>query len=89
VEEIAIAERVGGVVKTYIGKQTEHLTELNKELDLFRKTFNKRVKYFAALQEISDSVSACVSMGCRLVTDICRCRLRSSKTCRGRSTSAR
>lgn len=56
-EEIAIAERVGGLIKKYIARQTEHLIELNKELDLFRKTFNKRVKYFAALQEISDSVS--------------------------------
>ncbi|KAK8846763.1 hypothetical protein IAR55_005851 [Kwoniella newhampshirensis] len=36
----------------------EYVEKLNKELDLFRATFNRRVRYFAALQEISDSVTA-------------------------------
>jgi hypothetical protein len=31
---------------------------LSKELDTFRAVFNKRVAYYAALQEISDSVSS-------------------------------
>lgn len=34
----------------------ERFDELNKELDLLRGVFNHRVRYFAALQEISDSV---------------------------------
>lgn len=34
----------------------DHVDNLNKELDVFRKIFNRRVVYFAALQEISDSV---------------------------------
>ena len=34
----------------------EHIDNLNKELDVFKKIFNRRVVYFAALQEISDSV---------------------------------
>ena len=32
--------------------------KLEKELELFREVFNRRVKYFAALQEISDSVGS-------------------------------
>lgn len=36
----------------------EHIKSLEKELESFRATFNRRVVYFAALQEISDSVSA-------------------------------
>jgi E3 ubiquitin-protein ligase SHPRH len=39
-----------------IDDPAEHVEKLNKELETFRTTFNKRVKYFAALQEISDSV---------------------------------
>ncbi|WWD22075.1 hypothetical protein CI109_106564 [Kwoniella shandongensis] len=38
--------------------KTTFTSNLNKELDLLRATFNRRVVYFAALQEISDSVSA-------------------------------
>jgi hypothetical protein len=34
----------------------DYVDSLNKELDMFRDLFNRRVKYFAALQEISDSV---------------------------------
>lgn len=34
----------------------ERVDGLNKELDMFRKMFNRRVVYFAALQEISDTV---------------------------------
>ena len=34
----------------------DYVDNLNKELDMFRKIFNRRVIYFAALQEISDSV---------------------------------
>lgn len=34
----------------------ELVEKLNKELDMFRATFNRRVVYFASLQEISDSV---------------------------------
>lgn len=36
----------------------DHVRSLDKELDTFRKIFNRRVVYFASLQEISDSVSA-------------------------------
>lgn len=39
----------------------DHVRSLDKELDTFRKIFNRRVVYFASLQEISDSVSAPVS----------------------------
>jgi E3 ubiquitin-protein ligase SHPRH len=35
----------------------EKVDDLNKELDLFRATFNRRVQYFAAYQIVSDSVS--------------------------------
>lgn len=31
--------------------------DLNKELEIFRGVYNHRVRFFAALQEISDSVS--------------------------------
>nr|XP_019047438.1 E3 ubiquitin-protein ligase SHPRH [Kwoniella bestiolae CBS 10118]OCF26368.1 E3 ubiquitin-protein ligase SHPRH [Kwoniella bestiolae CBS 10118] len=57
-EEVLIAQRMGSMLKGYIQKQTEYVEKLNKELDLFQATFNRRVKYFAALQEISDSVTA-------------------------------
>ena len=58
------------MLKAYITKQSErtwlthadslgdHIDNLNKELDVFRATFNRRVIYFAALQDLSDSVSA-------------------------------
>lgn len=57
-EERAIAQEMANLIKQFIKQQTEHFEKLNKELDLFRQTFNRRVIYFAALQEISDSVSA-------------------------------
>ncbi|WWC59243.1 uncharacterized protein I303_101793 [Kwoniella dejecticola CBS 10117] len=57
-EEIAIAKEMAKFLKAYIKEQTDYVDGLNKELDLFQNTFNKRVKYFAALQEISDSVAA-------------------------------
>ncbi|WVQ84030.1 hypothetical protein IAT38_006175 [Cryptococcus sp. DSM 104549] len=57
-EEIKIAQDMAKMLKGYINKQSEYVEKLNKELDLFRATFNRRVQYFAALQEISDSVSA-------------------------------
>jgi hypothetical protein len=45
----------------------ERHEKLSKELEVFRAIFNKRVKYFSALQEISDSVcdsdcSACFEL---------------------------
>ncbi|EIW68737.1 hypothetical protein TREMEDRAFT_71902 [Tremella mesenterica DSM 1558] len=57
-QEVHIAKDLTEIIKSYISTQTKHLEKLNKEIDLFRQTFNKRVIYFAALQEISDSVSA-------------------------------
>ncbi|WWC87137.1 uncharacterized protein L201_002023 [Kwoniella dendrophila CBS 6074] len=57
-EEIIIATKMAGLLKTYIKVQAEYVDKLDKELDLFQATFNRRVKYFAALQEISDSVTA-------------------------------
>ncbi|WVR04446.1 hypothetical protein IAU60_001449 [Kwoniella sp. DSM 27419] len=57
-EEIAIAKTTASFLRRYIHDQTELVDKLNKELDVFRVTFNQRVKYFAALQEISDSVAA-------------------------------
>ncbi|WVQ69001.1 uncharacterized protein L199_007213 [Kwoniella botswanensis] len=57
-EEVLIAQRMASMLKAYIAKQTEYVDKLNEELDLFQATFNRRVKYFAALQEISDSVTA-------------------------------
>lgn len=36
----------------------EKVDDLNKELDYFRTTFNRRVQYFAAYQIVSDSVSS-------------------------------
>ncbi|WRT65006.1 uncharacterized protein IL334_001947 [Kwoniella shivajii] len=56
-EEITIAKNMAMMLKAFIKEQTEYVDKLNKELDMFRVTFNKRVKYFAALQEISDSVA--------------------------------
>ncbi|KAL1409743.1 hypothetical protein Q8F55_003740 [Vanrija albida] len=56
-EEIMIAKAASEGIRTYINKQSELVEKLNKELDLFRVAFNKRVVYFAALQEISDSVA--------------------------------
>jgi E3 ubiquitin-protein ligase SHPRH len=35
----------------------DFVDKLNKELDVFRVTFNRRVTYFAAYQNVSDSVS--------------------------------
>lgn len=57
-EEIAIAQTMVTMLKAYIPKQSDYVEKLNKELGVFRATFNRRVVYFAALQEISDSVSA-------------------------------
>ncbi|OCF41195.1 hypothetical protein I317_05025 [Kwoniella heveanensis CBS 569] len=57
-EEILLCTEMAGWLKRYIHKQAECIESLNKELDMFRATFNRRVVYFAALQEISDSVSA-------------------------------
>jgi hypothetical protein len=34
----------------------DFVKDLNKELDVFRVTFNRRVTYFAAYQNVSDSV---------------------------------
>lgn len=35
----------------------EHIKALDKEIDVYKKLFNRRVLYFGYLQEISDSVS--------------------------------
>ncbi|ORY26908.1 SNF2 family N-terminal domain-domain-containing protein [Naematelia encephala] len=56
--ETVIASGMASMLREYISRQSEYVDSLNKELDLFRKTFNRRVTYFAALQEISDSVAA-------------------------------
>ncbi|WVF70051.1 hypothetical protein IAT40_004838 [Kwoniella sp. CBS 6097] len=56
-EEIVLCRELANWLKHYIHKQSEYIESLNKELDMFRATFNRRVIYFAALQEISDSVS--------------------------------
>lgn len=57
-EESAIAHRAAAGIREYIKVQTELVTKLNKELETIRSTFNRRAVYFAALQEISDSVSS-------------------------------
>ncbi|OXB37227.1 E3 ubiquitin-protein ligase SHPRH [Cryptococcus neoformans] len=57
-EEIEMAKSMASMLKKYIAEQTELVEKLNKELDMFRATFNRRVVYFASLQEISDSVTA-------------------------------
>jgi hypothetical protein len=41
----------------YTEQVGEKVDDLNKELDYFRTTFNRRVQYFAAYQIVSDSVS--------------------------------
>lgn len=41
----------------------DYQEKLAKELEIFRAVFNIRVKYFSALQEISDSVSLIDSLG--------------------------
>ncbi|KAL7424578.1 hypothetical protein Q5752_000262 [Cryptotrichosporon argae] len=56
-EEVAIAKMMQAEVRAYISRQSVLLEKLNKELDLFRATYNRRIVYFAALQEISDSVA--------------------------------
>ncbi|WVQ97832.1 hypothetical protein IAU59_004947 [Kwoniella sp. CBS 9459] len=56
-EEILLCMEKADWLKRYIKKQSEFIELLNKELDMFRATFNRRVLYFAALQEISDLVS--------------------------------
>nr|ODN87625.1 hypothetical protein L203_03405 [Cryptococcus depauperatus CBS 7841] len=58
IEEVQIAKYMATELKRYIVQQNEYLEKLDKELDVFRTIFNRRVTYFAALQEISDSVSA-------------------------------
>ncbi|TXT06109.1 hypothetical protein VHUM_03582 [Vanrija humicola] len=57
-EEIQIAKTAAEAIRAFVNKQSELVEKLNKELDLFRVAFNKRVVYFAALQEVSDSVAA-------------------------------
>ncbi|ODO03141.1 hypothetical protein I350_05986 [Cryptococcus amylolentus CBS 6273] len=56
-EEIDIAKAMAAVLKHYLTRQGDNLEKLDKELDLFRQAFNRRVKYFASLQELSDSVA--------------------------------
>jgi E3 ubiquitin-protein ligase SHPRH len=70
-EEVAIARNAIHEFKAYIAEQSEFrsslriftdqvgekVDDLNKELDYFRTTFNRRVQYFAAYQIVSDSVS--------------------------------
>jgi len=56
-EEIAIAKDLTATIRKYLNEQVEYLEKLVKELDRLRATFNKRVTYFAALQEISDTVA--------------------------------
>lgn len=56
-EEAAIAKGIADMLRDYIKTQSEIVDKLNKELDMLRDTHNSRVKYFAALQEISDSVA--------------------------------
>lgn len=55
-EEVAIAKDASRMLREFISSQSEMITKLNKELDLFGATYNRRVTYFASLQEISDSV---------------------------------
>jgi len=70
-EEVAIARNAIHEFKAYIAEQSEwrdsicrqaaddageKIDDLNKELDYFRTTFNRRVQYFAAYQIVSDSV---------------------------------
>lgn len=57
-EESAIAKRAAAELRAYIKAQTELVTKLNKELETIRATFNRRAVYFAALQDISDSVAS-------------------------------
>ncbi|CAK9783442.1 hypothetical protein CC85DRAFT_282178 [Cutaneotrichosporon oleaginosum] len=57
-EEVAIAESAAAYLRRYIKAQTEVVNKLNKELETIRATFNRRASYFAALQEISDSVAS-------------------------------
>lgn len=56
-QEAAIAKDMATMLRAYIKSQTDTVDKLNKELDLLRDTHNGRLKYFAALQEISDSVA--------------------------------
>lgn len=69
-EEKAIAKELVTKLKAFEVSQSESpviggrsliaemlCDKLEKELELFREVFNRRVRYFAALQEISDSVS--------------------------------
>jgi E3 ubiquitin-protein ligase SHPRH len=56
-EEVVIAKTVASTIRRFVNKQSDYLEKLNKELDLFRATYNKRVTYYACLQEISDSVA--------------------------------
>lgn len=58
VEEVEMAKETSSALRKYINQQTEFVDKLYKELDVLRATFNKRVMYFASLQEISDSVAA-------------------------------
>lgn len=57
-EEIAIAKNLASKIRKYIDQQASHVDKLNKELDLLRATYNKRVLFYSHLQEISDSVTA-------------------------------
>ncbi|WVQ76787.1 hypothetical protein IAR50_006461 [Cryptococcus sp. DSM 104548] len=57
-EEIEIAKGMAAMLKKYLTRQGDNLEKLDKELDLFRQAFNRRVKYFASLQELSDSVAS-------------------------------
>lgn len=57
-EESSIAKHTAADLRVYIKAQTEMVTKLNKELETIRSTFNRRAVYFAALQDISDSVAS-------------------------------
>ncbi|BEI82473.1 hypothetical protein CcaverHIS002_0303410 [Cutaneotrichosporon cavernicola] len=57
-EESLIAKDAATYLRAYIKAQTEMATKLNKELETIRATFNRRAVYFAALQDISDSVAS-------------------------------
>lgn len=57
-EELSIAKSAASFLRDYIKAQTETVTKLSKELETIRATFNRRAAYFAALQDISDSVAS-------------------------------
>lgn len=58
-----IAKQSKSYAAKWLTLPAEYVKALNKELEVFRATFNRRVVYFAALQEVSDSVCRHTSFG--------------------------